>query len=280
MSGITFCVYSTSYVFRHILAQAISKVLSLKSESALWLVCHVETRTRLKLEWWQKSDLPIWWCTVSKKSISSEGSGSPVNTASEYNRTRISLAIGNCGSSTSNAEVGSSQVYRHPSFRETWTDSLNPTKEWRGRYQHRTVSSEMENMIFSNKPYVEKVYQCVQKELGRAPINSTFAVDSYRNNVLAWGLFMTSSMKAAIHLGRSFQDNSEIYKNMKFENIENVFNITQKLMTEQVEEILIVKIWITSHPHGQDQHLATIKWLSRRRQKFVSTPTQFYAWVK
>ena len=35
MSGITFCVYSTYVFFRHILAQAISKVLSLKSESAL-----------------------------------------------------------------------------------------------------------------------------------------------------------------------------------------------------------------------------------------------------
>ena len=94
------------------------------------------------------------------------------------------------------------------------------------------VSPEMENMRFSNYPYV-----------GRAPITSTFAVDSYRNNVLAWGLFMTSSMKAANHLGRSFQENLEI---------------TQKLMKEQLEEILNVKTLDTSHPHGQDQHFATI----------------------
>ena len=38
---------------------------------------------------------------------------------------------------------------------------------------------------------------------------------------------MALSMKAAIHLGPDFLMNSEIYKNTKFENIENVFNITQ-----------------------------------------------------
>ena len=31
---------------------------------------------------------------------------------------------------------------------------------------------------------------------------------------------MTSSMKVAIHLGPDFLENSEVYKNTKFENIE------------------------------------------------------------
>ena len=52
---------------------------------------------------------------------------------------------------------------------------------------------------------------------------------------------MTSSMKAAIHFGPDFHDDSELHKNMKFENIENVFNIIQKMMKEQSEEILNVK---------------------------------------
>ena len=43
-----------------------------------------------------------------KESVSSQGSGSPVNPANEYNRTRISLSMGNCHCSGSNAEVGSS----------------------------------------------------------------------------------------------------------------------------------------------------------------------------
>ena len=129
--------------FGHILAQAISKVLSLKSESALWLVPfrnEDKTLTRVMAKA-RPSNLAMHG--QYKESVSSQGSGSPVNTGNEYNRTRISLAIGNCGSSSSNAEVGSSQVYRHPSLRETWTDRLNPTKEWRGRCQHRATCSSI-----------------------------------------------------------------------------------------------------------------------------------------
>ena len=156
--------------------------------------------------------------------------------------------MGNCGGSSSNAEVGSSQVYRQrmvnlASGKLGQKDLTRPRSEEDDTNTGPpvAVSREIENMRFSEYPYVEKVYRCVQKKLGRAPMNSPFSVDSYKNNVLAWRLFMTSSMKAAIHLGRNFQENSEIYKNMKVENIENVFNITPKLVREQSEELLNVK---------------------------------------
>ena len=47
-----------------------------------------------------------------KEDSSSQESESPVNPGNEYNRKRVGPATGNCGSSSSNAEVGSSQVYR------------------------------------------------------------------------------------------------------------------------------------------------------------------------
>ena len=52
---------------------------------------------------------------------------------------------------------------------------------------------------------------------------------------------MTSSMKAATLLGPDFLGNSEIYKNTKLENIENVFKITEQFIQERSEEILNVK---------------------------------------
>ena len=87
----------------------------------------------------------------------------------------------------------------------------------------------MENIRFSNYSYVEKMFQCIQKKLGRTSINASFSLGSYKNNVLAWGMFMTSSMKAAIHLGPDFLENSEIYKNTKFENIEKMFKHFSKM---------------------------------------------------
>ena len=50
-------------------------------------------------------------------------------------------------------------------------------------------------------------------------------------------------MKTAIHLEPNYLANMEIYKNTKFEEIESLFNITQKLIMDNREEILKVK-WL------------------------------------
>ena len=54
---------------------------------------------------------------------------------------------------------------------------------------------------------------------------------------------MSTSMKAAIHLGPNFMVDVEIYQNTKFEEIESLFNMTQKLIMGHSEEILNVK-WL------------------------------------
>ena len=74
---------------------------------------------------------------------------------------------------------------------------------------------------------------------------------------------MTSSMKDAIHLGPNYLSNSEIYKNTKFEEIESLFNITQKLVMEHSEEILKVKCLDCSSlawARSVLSHDQTIKW--------------------
>ena len=50
---------------------------------------------------------------------------------------------------------------------------------------------------------------------------------------------MSSSMKAAIHLGPHYTKNSEVYKNTKFEEIQNLFSITQKLILDQNEQQIL-----------------------------------------
>ena len=69
-------------------------------------------------------------------------------------------------------------------------------------------------------------------------VNAPFSMEAYQTNVLVWRKFMTSSMKAAIHLGPNYVSNSEICKKTKFEEIESVFNITQKLVMGHSEEVL------------------------------------------
>ena len=51
---------------------------------------------------------------------------------------------------------------------------------------------------------------------------------------------MSSSMKAAIHLGSNYLANFEVHKNANFEEIQSLFIITEKLILEHSEEILNV----------------------------------------
>ena len=85
-----------------------------------------------------------------------------------------------------------------------------------------------------------KVVQYLQMKLGITSSYSTFALEALKDQCIDMGLFMSSSMKAAIHLGPNCLVNLEVYKNANFEEIQRLFNITQKLIMEHSEEILIM----------------------------------------
>ena len=81
-----------------------------------------------------------------------------------------------------------------------------------------------------------------------SPSDATFSMQAYKTNVLICGMFMSSSMKAAIHFGPNYFANLEVYKNTNFEEIESLFNITLNLILEHSEETLNVKPLESSSP--------------------------------
>ena len=96
-------------------------------------------------------------------------------------------------------------------------------------------------MEYTNHQYMSKIFQFLQNRLGMSASDATITMQAYKTNVLTWRMFMSSLMKAAIHFGPRYLANSEIYKNTKVEDIESLFNITQKLEMEHSQEILTVK---------------------------------------
>ena len=71
--------------------------------------------------------------------------------------------------------------------------------------------------------------------------------------MLGAGLFMTTTMKAAIHLGENYIENLIAYRNTNFDALKTWFDITQKLILDQNHEILNVSTmrcqstpWMTS----------------------------------
>ena len=58
------------------------------------------------------------------------------------------------------------------------------------------------------------------------------------DNVLIWGLFLSTTMKAAVHLGPHYTAFLQVYKNTNFEEHQNLFDITQRFILDHHAEIL------------------------------------------
>ena len=65
-------------------------------------------------------------------------------------------------------------------------------------------------------------------------------VEALKIKVLIWGLFMSTTTKAAIHLGPNSVENLEVHRNTNFKEIQDFFVIAQKLLLDHQAEILNV----------------------------------------
>ena len=106
-------------------------------------------------------------------------------------------------------------------------------------------------MQISNSRYLEKVFKNIQKRgiLQRMyhfwdPSAHNQHIDLghvHKTNTLFWGMFMSASMKSAIHMRPSYTENLAIYKNTNSEELQNLFDITHTLVSNKQLEILNVK---------------------------------------
>ena len=114
MNGALFFVWSTSFVFRHSGTHLKSSFSQTRERLVIGPMSTREQDTTLSGRSPMAKARPSNLVSQGqcKEDVSSQGSGSPVNPVNDYNRKRVSPATGNRGGSSSNAEVGSSQVYR------------------------------------------------------------------------------------------------------------------------------------------------------------------------
>ena len=89
-------------------------------------------------------------------------------------------------------------------------------------------------MLPSNVEYVVKVFTCVRQQLGRPKEDK---MEQVNTNAMIWGLFITASIKAAVHLGKVYEENLHVMKNTEFSKFRPLFSITQKLMFDQEDEM-------------------------------------------
>ena len=78
----------------------------------------------------------------------------------------------------------------------------------------------------SDHRYLEKVFKNQRQKFILAEVAPVLDL---KTNVLIWGLFKSTTMKASVHLGPNYNGNLEVCKNTNLEELKNLFDITQRL---------------------------------------------------
>ena len=93
---------------------------------------------------------------------------------------------------------------------EQWTQ---PTQKWNTVIWQLniTVISRKSSRSYNNKLVVQKGCE-------------TFGIQASKTNIMMLGMFLSSSMRAAIHLHLNYEENLETYKLMDFEHIQSLFS--------------------------------------------------------
>ena len=92
-----------------------------------------------------------------------------------------------------------------------------------------------------------------------------------KTSILIRGLFMSSSMKAAVRLGQNYVDYNRMFMNEYVEEINYLFSIVQRLILENSDEILNVRIIDNndpSRPKVKMSHPPVIKWAKAKVHVF------------
>ena len=95
--------------------------------------------------------------------------------------------------------------------------------------------------------FVNKVKDQVRK---RQKIMSNVA-DSGEEHSIIWGMFMAATMNAATFMGKNFMDNENSIKNSTDLTLKKMFDISEKLVSEQEEINNVDKIYWKNHSWKQ-----------------------------
>ena len=79
-------------------------------------------------------------------------------------------------------------------------------------------------MQISDNQYFERVFKNVRQKSNRLEDDQLM---DQTVNVLIWGLFMSTTTKASVHLRSKYNANLVAYKNTTFGELKTLFDITQ-----------------------------------------------------
>ena len=109
------------------------------------------------------------------------------------------------------------------------TDRLNVENDKMN--SHTEAESDMS---LESRSFLHRVNDQVRKRQDQSSKDAT--KDSDKHSVI-WGMFMSSTLQASVFMGKNYSDNLHSIKNTEDLTMKQMFDISEKLITEQSHEI-------------------------------------------
>ena len=121
-----------------------------------------------------------------------------------------------------------------------WTNTLRtPAEDLGTAHQFVIEDDEAESELsVESRSVLHRVNDQVRKRQKQSSKDATH--DSDKHSVI-WGMFMSSTMQASIFMGKNYLENFQSIKNTEDLTMKQMFNLSQKLISEQSGEIYGVK---------------------------------------
>ena len=80
--------------------------------------------------------------------------------------------------------------------------------------------------------HMAEVFSIVRQRYGLSPTNQMKDLDV---NTAIWGIFMSVTLQAAVHLGKDYTENLRSDKNQPLKSLRHLFRVTERLFADQTE---------------------------------------------
>ena len=110
----------------------------------------------------------------------------------------------------------------------------------RGAPQHFVIEDDEaeSDLSLGSRSFLHRVNDQVRKRQKQSSMDAT--EDSEEHSMI-WGMFMSSTLQASVFMEKTYSDNWHSIKNSKDLTMKQMFDISEKLVSEQSDEIYGVK---------------------------------------
>ena len=166
----------------------------------------------------------------SSMSLSSSASNSPVTLKAQSQNVGLIASAGRLAAEDSNEDAASSS--------QAWQSDVKPSLSARrpaatGKTQRIIDKDWPHNFEVSASVggHLETLYWNLRQKIGRQPGDEMLDL----NVNLFWRLYICATMHAAVHLGHNYQENLHSTRKTKERKIKQLFDVSQKLISNQEE---------------------------------------------